>query len=357
MDASPALAIEYPAHFRGIYDELGARHAPLLERAVRAIRELPVTDDLRPALAYQTWENPQPSFILFPLMYLATAEASGGLGPRHVEYLPGILLVAELLAVADDTVDRCAQRSGRQTFARRFGDASALPFAAALTTLVLERSRRCDDRLFAAAASYLARFFGLELWEREHTFPAASLFDAWLDHRYAQAIWSTQFILDSALILNDQPAWPEPAVAALNRIGQDVDDIVNIVEFRERDGENDDLLCGVVTRPMVLAIRARPELGDAIAALWDRHRPLARQHLSIAEYQHRRAALIDDTLATYRPIRDAILDLGVPATIRDARRDLQVAVEASPAHLRTLMHGLATAFLDRLDACTRAELR
>jgi hypothetical protein len=349
--------IEYPAHFRGIYDQIRARHAPLLTEAVTAIRDLQIPADLTPSLAYQTWNNPQPSFILFPLMFLATAETTGGITQKHLQYLPTIMLFSELLAVADDTVDRSARRSGRETFARKFGDASALPFAVTLASLVIQQSRRCDLRLMDAVVAYFGQFFPLELWERAHTFPMPDQFSPWLEHRYAQASWSTQFVLDAALILNESATWATSAVDALNRIGQDVDDIVNVVEFREADGENDDLMCGVVTRPMVLAIDARPELAAQIAALWDRHRPLATQQLSIASYQEHRVQLIQDTLPAYVPIRQAILETGVPATVRACLADLRTSVHESPEPLRPLMRGLATGFLDRLRALNLVEVR
>jgi hypothetical protein len=249
------------------------------------------------------------------------------------------------------------RRSGRQTFAHRFGDASALPMAVTLATLVLQRAQACDGRVFEAATAYFARFFPLELWEREHAFPEPALYDAWLAHRYAQASWSTQFVLDSALTLNDSPTWPTAAVDALNRIGQDVDDIVNVVEFREADGENDDLLCGLVTRPMLQAIEARPELADQIAALWDRHRPLAAEQLSIAAYADRRASLIRDTLPAYLPVRQAILEHGIPAAVRACLADLRTCVRESPEALRPLMRGLAVTFLDRLRALNLVEVR
>jgi hypothetical protein len=349
-------AIEYPAHFLGIYERIRTQHAHLLEAAAATIRAMPISDDLRSALAYQTWDNPQPSFILLPLMFIATAEASGGITQRHVDYLPSLMLLSELLAVADDTVDRCIRRSGRDTYAYRFGDASALPFAATLTTLFLQGSHRADPAVFAAASAYCAKFFPLELWEREHTFPEPELFAAWLDHRYNQSIWSTQFVLDSALLLNHQPTLPESVAAALSRIGQDVDDIVNVVEFRETEGENDDLMCGVVTRPMVLAITARPMLAARVAALWQHHRPLAREQLSIAAYQDRRRSLVHDTMRDYIPIRGEILEHGVPATVRAAHVDLQICTDESPDALRPVMHGLAMAFLDRLRACKLAEV-
>src|SRR5690606_8221030 len=182
------------------------------------------------------WENPQPSFILFPFMYLATAEAAGGVTERHRDYLPAILLASELCAVADDAIDRAPRRSGRQTFAARFGDASAVPMACALSTMVLRESQG-NARLQEAATSFFMTFFGLELWERDHTYPDPSLFSEWLEHRYDQAIVATEYVLNSALILHDAPVWPREAVAAFSRIGQDVDDIVNVLEYRERDGE------------------------------------------------------------------------------------------------------------------------
>jgi geranylgeranyl pyrophosphate synthase len=349
--------IEYPAHFRGIFDQIRDRHAPLLSSALDTLRALPVPDELKPAMTYQVWTNPQPSFILLPLMFLATAEACGGITAKHVEYLSVVMLVAELLAVADDTVDRCVQRSGRETYAHRFGDGSALAFSAVLVAHVLDLSRRCDERVYAAALFYFKRFFPHEVWETANTFPEPAAFDTWLDHRYAQSIWSTQYILDAALLLSDRPGWPDPAVAALGRIGQDMDDVVNVVEYRERDGENDDLLCGIVTRPLVAALRARPELGAKVSALWDRHRPLARERLSIAEYQKRRAPLLRETQADYQHVRAVILEHGVPTTVRHSRAELEIAIAETPEPLRPVMDGFARAFLDRLDSCKLVEVR
>jgi hypothetical protein len=350
-----ATRIEFPKLYQRVYQRAQALHGHIIYEAMDRLRAMPVPDDLRPFFAYQTWENPQPSFILFPFMFLLTAEASGGITDRHRQYLPTIMLAAELCAVADDTIDRAPARSGRETFAARFGDPSALPLASALSSMVLAESRR-DDRLFDAAQGFLVPFFGLELWERANTYPPPSVFSSWLEHRYAQAIVATEYVLNSALILNGEPLWPRAAVAAFSQIGQDVDDIVNVVEYRERDGENDDLQSGVVTRPLIFAIEEVPELGDEVAALWAKYRPLADMQLSIAELSRRRARLNRTTRPLYARIRREIVDRGVPRAVKQCLTEFHAAVRATPQRLRPLMRELASAFLDRLRRCEYVEL-
>lgn len=351
-----AVEIQFPQFYRGVYARTQSKYGPLIREAIERMEAVEnASSDLRPFLAYQTWQNPQPSFVLFPFMFLATAEASGGVTDRHRDYLPTIMLAAELCAVADDTIDRAPLRSGRETFAARFGDTSAVPMASALSTMVLRDSRH-DERLFEAASGFFMAFFGLELWECAHTYPDPKLFPTWLVHRYDQAIVATEYVLNAALILNGRPLWAREAVAAFSRIGQDVDDIVNVLEYRELEGENDDLQAGVVTRPLVLAVEKVPKLGPKVAALWRKYRLLATKQLPIGELARKRSRLNATLMSEYAEARELIIEHGVPGAIQECRTELQVAVRASPPELRPLMRELANAFLDRLKRCKRVSL-
>lgn len=347
--------IEFPEFYQGIYQRTQPAYGPLIAEAIERLRATPVPRHFRPFLGYMVWENPQPSFILLPFMYLATAEASGGITQRHKDYLPTIMLTAELCAVADDTVDRALHRSGRMTFPARFGDASSVPMAGALLSMILERSRE-NEALFDAVRSFYMDLFALELWEREHAYADPSLFDTWLEHRYEQAIVATGWALNSALILSDRPLWPRAAVAPLAQIGQDVDDIVNLIEYRESDGENDDLQSGIVTRPLIYAIREVPELADDVVELWAQHRALASRQLPIAELQARRAEITRATLPLYASIRRVILQRGVPLAVKQCLVEYEASVRESPPSLRPLMSDLSSAFLDRLRRCRYFDL-
>lgn len=347
--------IEFPEFYRGIYRTTQPKYGPLIARAVDRLRAADVPAHFRPFLAYMVWENPQPSFILLPFMYLATAEASGGITRRHEDYLPTIMLTAELCAVADDTVDRAPRRSGRETFPARFGDASSVPMAGVLLSMILDQSRH-DQELFDAVRSFYVDLFSLELWERENAYPPGAVFDTWLDHRYEQAIVATGWALNSARILSRQPPWPRAAVAALARIGQDVDDIVNLVEYRESDGENDDLQSGIVTRPLVYAARDVPGLAEEVEELWSQYRPLAALQLPIGELQERKATITRSARPLYSRIRRVILERGVPPAVAQCQAELEESVRESPPALQLLMRELSLAFLDRLRRCRYVDL-
>lgn len=347
--------IRFPELYRGVYESTRERFAPLIIEGIGAIRGMEVSDDLRPFLAYQVWENPQPSFILLSFMYLASAEASGGITERHRGYLPTVLLASELCAVADDTIDRSPFRSGRPTFPARFGDPSAAPMTSVLSTLVLRGSHH-DPRLFELTTEFLLGLSSLELWEAANTYPPSALFEAWLRHRYDQAATAIAYVLDAGLVLNDHARWDAEAVLALSRVSQDVDDVVNILEYRESEGENDDLLSGVVTKSLVRAIEAEPPLRAAVDALWKPFRELAASRPPIHELPARRAALNERLLPEYAALRERIVETGVPATTRESLLDFQHAVRRSPPELRGLMRQLGGSFLDRLRRVRAVDL-
>jgi hypothetical protein len=345
LDPQPTRAIEWPKFFR--HDRAVRAYGPLIERARHRIRAEVPSVGLANFLAYQVWDNPQPTYLILPFMFLASAEAAGGVTQRHADYVSTILLMCELMAVSDDTVDRTPTRSGRPSFPAHFGDGSALPFAASLVTMTLEASR-AEPKVFAALADYYVEFYGLELWEREHLYPERPLFDAWLENRYGQTVVVTEFMLSSALLFHGRDRWPRAAVAALSRIEQDVDDLVNLVEYRAGDGENDDLQSGVVTRALIVAIAESPALAGEVRELWRRYEPIRAGEPSIGEMSARHARVGRETEALYARVRAGILRHGVPGTVAGILADYRAAVRATPLELRPFMRELAATFVRRL---------
>lgn len=338
--------IHFPKLFRGIYAEREARYGPLILEARASLNGLGAHEDAGAMLRYQLLDNPQPSFLLIPFMYLAAADLAGGVTKEHRDYLPTILLFSELWAVADDTVDRSLTRSDRLTFPARFGDATAVPFALLLAGMIAERSAY-HPKLAALARTHYQEFFALEVWERANTYPDPAVFPDWLRRRYLQATFATELALNAAAIISGTELWPRDAVVLFSAVGQDVDDIVNLVECRVLDGENDDLQSGIVTRPLLQAIENVPDLLPRVLKLWGEYRLAEADHPSIRETQVRRDEVTKRTRELYTGIRDDVVKYGVPQTIAHCAREVERA-ETMPTAFRSLTVQLAQAFADRL---------
>ncbi|MGZ3461033.1 MAG: hypothetical protein ACXU86_21300, partial [Archangium sp.] len=115
--------LQYPQLFQGAFARRRESFTLLVEEARRVLHELPVPRALRPFYDTVVRDNPQPSFLLLPLMFLVMAEGSGGIQARHRRFLPIMMLSMEACAISDDTVDRTPMRSGRPSFPMRFGEA------------------------------------------------------------------------------------------------------------------------------------------------------------------------------------------------------------------------------------------
>src|SRR5690606_16287233 len=115
----------------------------------------------------------------------------------------------------------------------------------------------------------------LELWEIDHRYPSMEQFSLWLAARYEQSIAGLEFAINGALRVSGLPPTARTVTAALGRLTQDVDDLVNLLEVREMQFENDDLKMGMVTYPLVAALAARPGLAEDLTTLWNAYRPLA----------------------------------------------------------------------------------
>jgi hypothetical protein len=346
---SPIVPLQYPKLFQGVFARRRDFFTPLIEEARRALHTLPVPGVVRPFYDTVIRDNPQPSFLLLPLMFLATAEASGGIGDAHRRFLPVLMLSMEACAITDDTVDRTPMRSGRPTFAMRFGEASSTPFVTALTALVTSESARIDPRLLDVATRFFVELSSRQLWERHNPYPAEEHFARWLDNRYRESELGVAFGLDPALLLNGREPFPASVPEAFGRMFQDVDDIVNVLEDRGAEGENDDLLMGAVTKPLRLALEAHPSLRANLAELWASCRATA--NASAAELHREPADSRAAREALARPIREAILDVGVPGTVEHVLADYRQAVASAPPDLRMVVKEMTVTWVDRLKRC------
>ncbi|MCY1075021.1 TIGR00730 family Rossman fold protein [Archangium lansingense] len=349
-----SIPIQFPSQFRGMFQRVESTYRPLLEDALKKVHQVPIPVELRPFFDHVTVESPQPSFMLIPLMFLAAAEASGGITPRHIDALPSMLLSMEVTAIADDTVDRTPMRSGRMSFPRRFGEASATPFTGALLMLMAQHARRCPPEFNDALLQYVLRIFSMFLWERQNTYPEQATYEHWLSQRYAATGVATAFAIDSALALNGRAPLPASVVERFSFIFQDVDDLVGLLERRDEQGENDDLQMGIVTRPLILSLTRRPELASLVEQLWKEYRPLHRA--SLIEFQQQHAEVSDRTRFLHERLRQAMLEIGVPEAARCMIEDLRLCLEETPTPIRPFLRELTLSIIDRLQRCEDPEV-
>lgn len=336
----------FPEQFQGFFRRTQAQYEPSLYDARAALANLNYPVIAEAFYAYVVRDNPQPSFMLLPLMYLGMAEASGAITHAHHDYLPIVLLTMEICAVMDDTADRTPRRSGRPTFAAAYGEYSATPLTATLVATALEQTIARAPALLPLLTQLVVELGARELWEIHNRYPSPDQFDQWLANRYAQVTPAVVFALDSALHLNQHAPLPQTVAIALARIFQDVDDIVNVVEAREHAGENDDFKLGMVTRPLVAALQADPTLQTDVLDLWTAYATSQQTTDDIFAQQLARVS------ETYAPqvsrIHVALRSIGVPATLRQIEHDAQECVAAAPPHLRPLIHEFVLTFADRV---------
>jgi hypothetical protein len=348
------VPLRYPQLFQGLFARRRASFTPLIEEARRVLDALPVPGALRPFYDTVIRDNPQPSFLLLPLMFLATAEASGGIRPAHRGFLPVLMLSMEACAVADDTVDRTPMRSGRPSFAMRFSEVSCTPFVGALIALLSNEAARVDPRLLDVTSRFFVEVSALQLWERHHPYPTEDLFARWLENRYRQSVIGVGFGLEPALLLNGWAPLPASVVEAFGRMFQDVDDIVNILENRSAEGENEDLLMGAVTKPLLLSLERHPALRADLAALWASRRAAGDSSVSELLRQPDEQREAHERLA--RPLRQALLEVGVPGTVEHVLADYRTAVASAPPALRSVIQEMTGSWVDRLRRCKGVEL-
>jgi hypothetical protein len=346
--------LQYPKLFQGVFARRRESFIPLVEEARRVLHTLPVPAPLRPFYDTVIRDNPQPSFLLLPLLFLATAEASGGIQAKHRSFLPVFMLSMEACAIADDTVDRTPMRSGRLSFPLRFGETSSTPFVSSLVALVAQESARIDPRVLDLTMGFFVELFACQLWERHNLYPPEDLYERWLANRYRQSVLGAFFALDSALLLSGREPTPLSVLEPFGRIFQDVDDIVNILEDRRSEGENDDVLMGAVTKPLMVTLEKHPSLRADMSSLWEFCRATTG---ASAAAMHKMPAHTRTTIERlYRPVRQALLDVGVPDTVAQLLSDYRTCVVCAPPELRPAIQEMTYTWVERLRRCKGIEL-
>ncbi|HSP79819.1 MAG TPA: TIGR00730 family Rossman fold protein, partial [Myxococcaceae bacterium] len=125
-------------------------------------------------------------------------------------------------------------------------------------------------------------------------------------------------------------------------------------EHRDEQGENDDLRMGIVTRPLLLTLAHRPELAETVEQLWKEYRPL--HQASLLDFQALQREVAQRTRPTYERLRDALLEIGIPETVRRMGDDLHHCVQETPAPVRPFMRELGFSIVDRLRRSGHPEL-
>jgi len=332
---SPAR-LAFPDKFQGVFLRSRARYEPLLVEARDQLRGLFVPGPIAPYFAYGVLEHDQPSFVLAPLMFLAMAESQGGITARHRSYLPAFLLMVELIGILDDTVDHTPYRSGRLTYWRRFGAPSAAPFSIFLFNAALEQTRREAPELVPIVTRMFQDICAAEVWEHDSRYPAVdpATLATWLARHYDAVPAAIAHSLDSALVLHGRGPLDHVVHARFAELQQDVDDIVNFVEHRERDGENDDLKMGIVTYPLLATVRSSPDAAEALEAFWAPRRITGETTTG------------DEAL--YARLAGEIERIGIPATLQKIAVDANEAIAAASPAARPCVADLVWTFVERL---------
>lgn len=352
---SHPAAIRFPEKFQGTFTRSRRNFEPLLRDARSTLRELPMPPVVRPYFSYGVLEHAQPSFVLAPLMFLAVAESQGGITARHKEYLPAFLMMVELIGILDDTVDHTPLRSERTTYWRRFGAASATPFSCFLLSEAIASTAKVAPELLPGVTRMFSEVCAAETWEHGARYPepTAEALASWLQHHYDAVPAAISHSLDSALILHGMPPLDYEVCLRFAELQQDVDDIVNFVERREDDGENDDLKMGIVTHPLLATLRAEPRSAQLLAQVWEPYR--VRMKHGVPHSEEEMAECHELTAGEYAQLATLIHEVGVPATIEKIAQDAEAAIAAAYEPTRRCVSDLVWTFVERL--CRIEELR
>lgn len=342
----PLPSLRFPEQFQGFFRRTKHLYAPMLQNARNELAAFYYPSIADSFYGYVVRENPQPSFMLLPLMFLGVADASGGIQQTHRNYLPIMLLVMEICAVMDDTTDRTPQRSGRPTFAAAYGDHSATPLTASLVSTALTCTVERAPELLKPLTELLVELGARELWEIHNRYPDFEVFPNWLNNRYAQVTPALTYALNGAVLLNGHDILPYEVNQRFARIFQDVDDIVNVAEMREHAGENDDFKVGMVTLPLLATLQAEPSLRSDVRQLWDAYSQAQARPIGVLSEELIR--INQQYEEQFERVHKALMEIGVPATLRQVIEDAELCVAASPSYIQPLMEELVLTFVDRV---------
>jgi geranylgeranyl pyrophosphate synthase len=301
---------------------------------------------IRSNFEYAVLEHPQPSYMLLPMVFLATADHLGGVTDRHRRYLPTYMLTMELAAMLDDTVDRTAYRSGRVTYHHRYGTRSATAFSCYLLNTVLLETAKVAPEVVSLVTDLFGQLCALETWECHARYPdpTPDVCSPWLRLHYDEVTPAVAHGLDAALFLHGKGRLPAEVSTRFSHIMQDVDDVVNLVERREQAGENDDIKMGIVTYPLLTVLRDDPRMVDRARFVWRRYREAAEAEDLTEAF--RKAD--QDAAPDYAPLVEAMRRVGVPATVEKIVADAEACVLAAPEELQPCIREIVLSFVDRL---------
>ncbi len=345
--------IAFPEKFQGAFARKRPSLEPLIREARASLRTLLIPSVIEPYYTYGVLEHAQPSFVLAPLMFLAMAESQGGITDKHREYLPAFLLMVELIGILDDTVDHTPFRSGRQAYWRRFGAPSAAPFSCFLFNAALDRTRATAPELVPLVTDMFSKICAAEVWEHDSRYPEATVesLGLWLGRHYDAVPAAIAHSLDGALLLHGRAPLDPEVCRRFAELQQDVDDIVNFVEQRELDGENDDLKMGIVTHPLLAAVRDSDAAAAALETMWAPRREALRE----APSPERESAQEPDVELAYATLAQRIEMVGIPSTLLKIAADAEAAIAAADESTRECVADLVWTFVERL--CRAESLR
>jgi geranylgeranyl pyrophosphate synthase len=342
------VVVQFPDQFQGVFKTTKSRFAPLIAEARTQLRDLKVPDKIQPYYSFAVLDRPQPSYMLLPLMFLATAEQHGGITDRHRAYLPWYMLMMEVCAIVDDTVDRTPLRSGRDSFPEHYSDAAATAFGTFLISKVFEKTVEVAPELVPLTARCFEVMFATSTWEIDARYPAVepAQLAAWVRNRYETVEPFISHSFNSALRLNGRGEVGYDACLLFAEVMQDVDDVVSIVEQREINGENDDIKLGVVTHPLLSMLDAQPESLELLERYWRPFRSIPTRSRDDFNAGVRRCSA--NSAAEYAELSRKVVELGVPETVAKAIACAKASAERCPPELRACVGDIALSFVDRL---------
>jgi hypothetical protein len=340
--------VETPSLYQGVFERTGRRYLPLLEEARASLREYAVPHFIRDDYLSIVEGRTQPAFILFPLMYLDLADATGGLTDRHRAYLPWQMLAMELIALYDDTIDYTPRRSGAPTYTSQHGAPAALALSGFLFSTLVKRTAAIVPELSTLLTDAFENLGARGLWEHQSRYPEISVesFADWTRKRNDAIPPIISYALDGSLMLQGLEPIPYQARATFGDLMQDVDDLINIVEEREAQGENADLKMGIPSYPLAATLRADPAARRLLEAVWDGYRARNRQ-ADRSAFDEAGAT----TDAEYRELVALVRQYGIPATTEKVLRDAESVAAHTPEHVRAAVREYAFSIVDRLRDC------